>query len=177
MDLEKALLAEHSKTQCSAIADYIGDDPRKFARLMKCFLSGEDLIRQRAGWPLSYCVQRYPNLARPYFDQLLKLLDTPNIHPAVSRNITRLFQYTPVPKRFQGRLMDACFGFISDPRSPIAVRAFSLSILENMTQDYPEILPEIQLIIEEHWDEASAAFRSRAKKIMAKGKTHKQKPG
>ena len=177
MDLEKTLLKRYSKEQCNAIVDYIGDDPEKFDRLMKLFLSEESIVRQRAGWPLSFCVQRYPGLARPYFDQLLKMLNTPSIHPAISRNITRLFQYTPIPKRFQGRLMDACFGFISDPRSPIAVRAFSLSILENMTQDYPEILPEIQLIIEEHWDEASAAFRSRAKKIMAKGKTHKQKPG
>ncbi|HRE49925.1 MAG TPA: hypothetical protein PK339_00785 [Flavitalea sp.] len=175
MDLEKTLLKEHSKEQCDAIVAYIGEDPRKFARLMNLFLSGDALVRQRAGWPLSYCVQSCPGLALPYFDQLLKMLTTPNIHPAISRNITRLFQYTPVPKRFQGRLMDACFGFISDPRSPIAVRAFSLSILEKMTEDYPEIFPEIQLIIEEHWDEASAAFRSRAKRIMAR--QSRSKPG
>jgi len=92
----------------------------------------------------------------------------PDLHPAIPRNITRLFQYVAVPAKHRGRLMDKCFFYISSVDVPIAVRAFSLTILENLSKDYPEIIPELRLIIEENWDRATPAFRSRAKKILAR---------
>jgi len=79
-----------------------------------------------------------------------------------------LFQYVEVPAKHRGRLMDKCFLYISSVDVPIAVRAFSLTILENLSKDYPEIIPELRLIIEENWDRATPAFRSRAKKILAR---------
>jgi hypothetical protein len=50
----------------------------------------------------------------------------------------------------------------------IAVKAFSLTILENLCKTYPEILPEIKTIIEARWEEETPAFRSRAGKILRK---------
>jgi hypothetical protein len=46
------------------------------------------------------------------------------------------------------------------------VKAFSLSILSNLSADYPEIRGELKIIIEEQWEHATPAFRSRAKKIL-----------
>ena len=68
MDLKEALLEEHSKKQCNAIVEYVGNDAKKFAALMELFLHGEYRITQRAGWPLSDCVRRHPALAEPYYN-------------------------------------------------------------------------------------------------------------
>jgi hypothetical protein len=46
------------------------------------------------------------------------------------------------------------------------VKAFSLSILQNLSQQYPEIKKEVRLIIDERWPYETAAFHSRAKKFM-----------
>jgi hypothetical protein len=166
MNLKAALAKEHSKRQCDRIVKYIGDDPGRFAGLMELFFHGEYRIVQRAAWPMSYCVRAHPALIRPYFKRLLDYLDKPGNHIAVVRNTVRLLQDVEIPGRFHGRVMDSCFRFLQSPATPIAVKAFSLTILENMTKDYPDILPELKLIIEEQWEKSTPAFRSRARKII-----------
>ena len=64
--------------------------------------------------------------------------------------------------------MDICFEYISSPTEAIAVKAFALTILENLSKKYPEIKPELKTIIEDRWDYETAAFHSRAKKILKK---------
>ena len=166
MDLLKLLKYEHSKKQTDRIVAYIGQDKDRFARLIKLFFSGEYRITQRAAWPLSYCVRRYPELIKPYFKQLLDNLDREDIHVAVIRNTVRLLQDVTIPAKFQGRVMNTCFEFIQAPETPIAVKAFALTVLSNLSADYPEIKGELKLIIEDQWEQATPAFRSRAKAIL-----------
>jgi len=166
MDLLNLLRAEHSKKQTDRIVGYIGADKDRFALLMKLFLQGEYRITQRAAWPLSYCVRHHPELIGPYFTPLLDNLARQDIHVAVIRNTVRLLQDVTIPKRYHGRVMSVCFDFVQAPETPIAVKAFSLSILSNLSADYPEIRGELKLIIEEQWEHATPAFRSRAKKIL-----------
>jgi hypothetical protein len=176
MDLLKAILKEHSKEQTARIVKYVGDDKNKFAELMKLFLKGEYRVTQRAGWPLSYCVEIHPELITPYYKQILDYLeksakaipDKPVVHEAVVRNIVRLLQHVEIPKRYHGRVMDSCFKFISDHNTAVAIKASSLTVLENLADAYPEIKPELKLVIEERWPHETAAFRSRAKKILRK---------
>ena len=66
------------------------------------------------------------------------------------------------------KLMDACFQFISSPEEAIAVKAFSLTVLDNLSNSYPEILPEIKSIIDARWEYETPAFKTRAKKILQK---------
>jgi hypothetical protein len=54
------------------------------------------------------------------------------------------------------------------------VKAFSLTILEQLSKEYPEILAEIITVIEERWEYETAAFHSRARKILKKNKKQLQ---
>lgn len=167
MDLLQLLREEHSKRQTDRIVDWISDDKKRFAQLIELFFRGEYRITQRAAWPLSYCVRRHPGLIAPYYKRLLDNLGRKDIHVAVIRNTVRLLQDVSIPKRFHGQVMSACFDFIQAPETPIAVKAFSLTILSNLATEYPEIRAELKLIIEEQWEHAAPAFRSRAKKILS----------
>jgi hypothetical protein len=166
MDLLKLLREEHSKKQTDRIVKYIGADKERFAMLIQLFFKGEYRITQRAAWPLSYCVRQHPELINPYYKKLLDNLARQDIHIAVIRNTVRLLQDVNIPKRYHGRVMSACFDFIQSPETPIAVKAFSLSILSNLSADYPEIRGELKLIINDQWEHATPAFRSRARKIL-----------
>lgn len=166
MILLKLIEKEHSKQQCERIVSYIGNDKERFAELVRLFLKGGYRITQRAAWPLSYCVRRHPELIAPYFKPLLDNLARPGIHVAVIRNTMRLLQDVKIPEKYQGRVMNTCFNFIQSPETAIAVKAFSLTVLQHLSRDYPDILPELKLIIEEQWAQAPPAFRSRAKKIL-----------
>ena len=168
MDLKAALLKEHSKKQCELITNYIGNDKKKFAELMSIFFKGEYRITQRAAWPISYCVRYHPELIKPYFGRLFKMLDKKGTHDSVGRNILRLLQDVEIPKRFHGYVMNKCFEIISSVEKPIAFKAFSLTVLGNLTKEYPEIKQELKLIIQERWDYETAAFHSRARKLLKK---------
>jgi hypothetical protein len=166
MHLEKLLAEEHSKKQCDRIVRYIGKDKERFAELMRLFFKGEYRITQRASWPLSYVVRQHPKMIIPYFKPLLDNLDKEDLHDAIVRNTVRLLQDVDIPKKFHGRVMDRCFIYAASPETPIAVKAFALTVLFNLSTEYPEIRAELKLIIEDQWDHATPAFRSRAKKIL-----------
>jgi hypothetical protein len=166
MNIKTALLKEHSKKQTDAIVKWIGNDQERFDELFDLFLNDEYRVVQRAGWPMSYCVEKYPELIKKHFARLLKNLNKKGIHDAVKRNTVRLLQYTPIPEKFHGEVMDICFRYISSPTEPVAVKAFSITVLQNLAKQYPEIINEIKLVIEERWDYETIAFKTRAKNLL-----------
>ena len=166
MNLEESLRREHSKSQCINIVAWIGNDRKKFAELMNLFFRGEYRLSQRAAWPMSEVVLRYPNLIQPYLKKLIQLLNDATQHSAVVRNIVRLLQAVEVPKPLHGQLMTACFQFIESNETPVAIKAYALTVLDNLSKLYPEIIPEIQLIVKERLPHETAAFRMRAKPFL-----------
>lgn len=166
MDLRQTILAEHSKANCNRIVKWVGDSQKRFDELFHLFLNDEYRVVQRAAWPLSYCTEENPQLIKKHLGKLIKNLKRPNLHDAVKRNTVRLLQNISVPKRLHGELMSLCFEYISSPDEAVAIKVFSLTILQNFSRQYPEIKNELKLIIEEQWEHESAAFKSRAKKIL-----------
>ena len=166
MDLRQTILAEHSKANCNRIVKWVGDSQKRFDELFALFINDEYRVVQRAAWPLSYCSIKHPAFIQKHLGKLLKNVERPNQHIAVKRNTVRLLQYITIPERFHGTVMDLCFGYIASPNEAVAVKAFSLTILQNLSHQYPEIKNELKLLIEERWDHETVAFRTRAKKIL-----------
>lgn len=168
MDLPKTISKGYTKKTCARVVRWIGSDPNRFAELMDLVFNAESRISQRAAWPMSYCVMNYPDLIKPWMGRIVVVLEKKETHPAIIRNIVRFLQSVEIPKRYQGRIMNACFGFILSPDQAPAIKAFSLTVLDNLSKQYPEIRPELKIIIEERWPLEKAAFRSRARRIITK---------
>lgn len=166
MKLREEILKEHSKEQCAAIVAWVGSSKKRFNELFDIFLNDEYRVVQRAAWPVSYCVEAHPQLINDHFESLVKKLQEPGIHDAVKRNSTRLLQHVNIPEEWQGPVMNICFDYVTNPGEAVAIKAFSLTVLANLAKHYPEIIPEIKLVIEEQVEEQSPAFKGRAKKIL-----------
>ncbi len=166
MNLRDEILKEHSKAQCNKIVQWVGDSQKRFEELFHLFLTDEYRVVQRAAWPVSYCVIAHPVFIKKNFKKLIKNLAKPNLHVSVKRNSIRLLQHVDIPEKFQGEIMDICFGFVASPTEPVAVKAFSLTVLGNLAKQYPEIIPEIKVLIEEQSPHQTAAFKSRAKALL-----------
>jgi hypothetical protein len=166
MNLRQTILAEHSKANCNKIIYWVGNSQQRFDELFNLFLNDEYRVVQRAAWPLSYAVITHPGLIKKHFAKLIKNLSQPNLHDSVKRNTMRLLQHIEIPKRFHGEVMNLCFEYIASNNEAVAIKAFSLTVLQNLSLQYPEIRQEIKTIIEDRWNYESAAFRSRAKKIL-----------
>lgn len=170
-NLRDAILKEHSKAQCSHIVHWVGTSQQHFDELFNLFLSDEYRVVQRAAWPVSYCVMAHPDLIKKHWVALITNLQKPNLHNAVKRNSIRLLQDISIPKKYQGQIMDRCFKYLESPTEAIAVKAFALTVLTNLAKQYPEIIPEIKLIIEDQSPCFTAALKVRAKEFLKA--THK----
>ena len=166
MDIRQTILADHSKATCNKVVKWIGDSQQRFDELFNLFLHDEYRVVQRAAWPLSYAVMAHPRLIKKHFSQLVKNLQHPNLHDSVKRNTVRLLQHISIPKKYHGEIMNICFDYIASSTEAVAIKAFSLTILQNLSKQYPEIKQELKTIIEDRWNYETAAFKSRAKKIL-----------
>ena len=84
----------------------------------------------------------------------------------MKRNTVRLLQEIDIPKKYHGEVMNLCFDYIISPVEKPAVKASSLTILANLSKEYPDIKQELKTIIEDRWNVETAAFRARGKKIL-----------
>lgn len=169
MDIRAALLEEHSKQQALKIAAYIGKDAKKFARLMQLFLHDEYRVGQRAAWVISTVVEKNLQLAEPYIAVMVARMNEPGVPVAVKRNVVRMLQNMKIPEDLHAPVMNTCFELLADPKETIAVRCFSMTVLDNLSKLYPDIRQELVAIIEDQLEhEPTAGFRSRAKRVLGR---------
>ena len=167
MDMRKTILEEHTKTNCLRIVHYVGSDSKRFDELFQIFLNDVEIrVVQRAAWPLSYCVIQHPKFITKHFAALFKNLQKTNILEAVKRNTLRLLQFIDIPKKYHALTINTCFDYIISSKEKPAIKAFSITILQNLSQIYPDLKQELKIIIEERMHLESAAFKSRAKKFI-----------
>ncbi|MEM6522185.1 MAG: hypothetical protein AAGF85_00155 [Bacteroidota bacterium] len=167
MNIKNELLKEHSKQQAEKIANYIGNDPLRFTKLIDCLLDHEYRVSQRAAMALSHTVDRNPNLLSPHLDRLVQNLRN-NVHVAVVRNTIRLLQEVNIPDNLMGDVADICFGLMESNETPIAVKVFAMTVLANICEKEPDLKNELALIIEDQIPYGSAGFRNRGTKILNK---------
>ncbi len=79
-----------------------------------------------------------------------------------------MLQFIPIPKSSQGQVASLCFKFLNDPKQPIAVRVFSMTVLANLAREVPELQRELRILIEDQLPYGSAGFVSRGRSILKK---------
>jgi hypothetical protein len=166
MNLVEIILKEHSKSQTKKIMKYVGNNPSRFTELVKVYLAGPYRVTQRAAWPLSYCVEHHPQLIKPHLGRIVKFLSVPGIHDSVKRNTMRLLQFISIPKTQQGKVADIAFQYLQDPKEPVSIKVFSMTVLANLCGEFPELKNELIPILESQLPLGSAGYRSRASKIL-----------
>lgn len=167
-NLREQILKEHSKAQCTAIVNWVGASQKRFDELFHLFLNDEYRVVQRAAWSVCYCCIAHPKFIKNHWGSLLKNLQNPNLHNAVKRNTMRLLKEIAIPQKFKGQIMDCCFKYIENPTEAVAVKAYALTILTNLAKEYPEIIAEIKLLIDDQLPRQTAAFKVRAKVFLRK---------
>lgn len=130
-------------------------------------LSDNQLISNRAIWVLTHCADMEPERIKPFHETLINHLKNKKLHSGVVRSILRIFQSQPVPKKLQSFVLDKCYDFIKNPSEAIAVRAFAMSVIFNISKPYPELLNELAIVLNHlNISEESAGIKNRAKHTL-----------
>lgn len=164
-EIENFLVGNQSKQQTNNIIDFVGNEPMKMKALMAYFFHKEWRFNQWASWPLGFIGRNHPELLKPYHSMMIEALKNPS-HDAVARNILRVYEYIEIPDNIEGELFELGFGFLIDPKYPIAFRCFSMTVCYKISLKYPELQDELVAEIETHLPHGSPGFKSRGKKIL-----------
>ena len=62
--------------------------------------------------------------------------------------------------------MDVCINWLLKEDTPIAVKAHCMQILYKLTQPYPELIPEVEIVLNEVIPNGSKGVANRAKKLL-----------
>ena len=166
MDLKEQLLKVHNRQNADLIAEWIGANQERFDKLMRILIEGDFRIAQRASWPFSIAAINRPGLITNHFERIIENVKRTDINNGVRRNTLSVFVYGSIPDSFEGEIMDLCFNFLLDPTETTAIKSACLGILEKLIRKYPEILPELSIIIEDQLPYAEISFKSKATKIL-----------
>jgi len=166
MNIETYLVTDYCKQGILEIADYIGSDRTRFSVLMDIVLRNDKPMAQRAAWAVSHCLESHPSLADPYLSDMVNLLDK-DVHDAIHRFVLRSFETVKLPVEFHGLIIDKAFAILMNRKASIAPRMFAMTVIYRLSKVYPEIKPELDLVLNEELEYGSTGFRNRAKKMLA----------
>jgi len=167
MDLTKEILQIKSKESVDDLAKHLTKDTGDFHQLMKIFLGSNTRITPRAAWIMSKCHDINPHLVKPFIPDMVKNLQN-DVPDGVKRSTLRALQNVKIPTNIQGVLTSICFKFLNSPAEAVAIKVFSMTVLSNIAEKYPDLKTEIKLIIEDQMPYGSAGFKSRGRKILKK---------
>lgn len=162
MNIYHQLETSHSKENSLKIVSYIGNDPLLFKELMDCFFMGTKDYRvpQRAAHVVSLSFQKNPGLIYPYIPRLIPLLQEQDLKGALKRNILRVLQFCEIEESLRGVLYSRAFELLADPKEEIAIRAFAMTVLYNLSAHYPELKNELKTMIEMVLEEPNVSAES-----------------
>lgn len=166
MDLEKQLLAEHSRPNTDRIVRWIGADASRLARLMDVFLGNDALLTQRSAWVVGVLADVHPVLLEPWIAKMLRKTREPGVHDAVRRNVVRALQFVEIPERLLGNVATVCFDELASGASPMAVKASAMTVLARVVEREPDLAREVRLIIEQQLPYGAPSFHARARQIL-----------
>ncbi len=166
MDFEAILSTFPGKEAAVLVAKEITREPKHMPKLWEFAISSHEKS-WRATWLMDKVYDEDPELIRPYLSSMIELIPTLKCE-SKQRQFLKLIGAEVLPKNISGEFINSCFDYLITSSTPVAVRVYAMQILFNFSQIEPDIKNELALIIEEHMNEGTAAFKSRGKRILKK---------
>ena len=169
-------LGDSSRALSLLTASMVYDEPSLFSVFIDLALLDEKHYAERASRVICFCSHSFPELFKPHSSRVIAALKNLTNEGAM-RNFLKTLAEVPVKltKRDKSILLNQCFDYLVTNSYPVAVQVFSMQILYNLSGEIPEIGEELYRILEEKLPDASAGYRSRARRIIRQmGKTRFQ---
>lgn len=166
MNIEELLPDSYRKT-AELATQFIIEHPEFIKLLVLEIDKQKPVLAMRISRILALCNDQKPELIIPYTEKFLGILLTTK-NKSVIRNLLYIFQKTwsELNEEKLGMLLDKCFNFLEDPTAEPAHRMYSMKIIFANTTQYPELKNELINIIEFHYEEGSAGFKSSCRNII-----------
>ena len=157
-----------STQSVKALAHNCSLDPEAFEDVLRYCSDANKHIGTYASWTATHAFDMQPDvLGEQQIDWIFRALEATQLN-AVRRNLMRILQTAQLNPDQACIAADYAFQYFKDPKQDIAVRAFSVTVLENCLQSIPEIADEAAFLIERELPYTGPAVRSRSMRFLKK---------
>lgn len=115
-------------------------------------------------WICSHLAEKKASIFEPIQEEILHFLESTD-HQSSLRNWMKVMTFLNFKEELHGRIIDLCIRFIEDSNNKVALQMYSIQLLIPFMRLYPELLPEIDAIIELHAVNKTPAYHSIARKF------------
>lgn len=168
MDLISELLAGNDHDHAMDIVFKFEKYPNKIEELFEIFWGNNKILTQRASLVILLLTEWKPKIVKPFVVEMILTLKKEKINDTIKRNTVRILAEFPIPKDMEGIITEICFNYLNNPSEAIAIKVFSMTILERMVKKHPELKSELIFSIETGMEFGSPGYRSRGGKILGR---------
>lgn len=169
-DLQTMVNNMMSMKEAEWVADSAIENPAIFKKLIEYSYSTDKKLAFRASWTLSKVCDKYPEMIFPGLNTMIETLDKLD-NESVQRSFLRILSMIDInliSNKHRGILADHCFNALRSGFSAIAIKAYSMEILYNLTLKYPELANELSVSVNMLQGEGSAGVVARGRMILKK---------
>lgn len=138
--------------------------------LMKYSLGTDSTLAFRASYTLTRVEESKPGVLKPLYGQMISSLST-LANESVARSFLKIINLSGtenINERDHGILAENCFSLLNKGRSAIAIKAYCMEAIYNLTLIYPELASELAASITRNMEEGSAGIIARGRHILKK---------
>jgi hypothetical protein len=167
MDIRDFLGIDSSRLNADILVDKIEEDTDVFEIVWEIMLEDTYPLSMRASRVIWLFAKKHPYYLEPRLSDMIKVL--PGIRTeGVRRNMMNIITFLPVPEEHSGFLFDLCYGLVETPDTSIAVRAYAMTILYNISKIEPGLKYELIALFESQREAASAGIMAITNKLLQK---------
>ena len=156
-----------SKHNAMLIAEQVSTDNKRYDKLINIVFSNIEPISRRAVYAIDNTNDINPKLITKYIDRITDfVLTKPNY--SIMRSLLKLLAENNIAKDKQGKILQLCTDYIYSEKVPPAVKVHCLQIFYNISEEETDLKLELIQIIESTIEHNTAAYKSRANKLLEK---------
>jgi hypothetical protein len=163
------LLSDTGRLTALHAADVSMQRTEIIPELIKLAFADNYPLSLRAANTIEKIDSQEPDLIQPYYKKIIHDLPSFKVD-GVRRCLLKIFtRHTNLnDEMLLCTLLNNCFAFMASPEEPIAVKAYSLDILYQISKKIPELKNELIFAILDQLDKNSSAFKNFGNKILKK---------
>ncbi|MBU2904801.1 adenylosuccinate lyase [Arenibacter algicola] len=181
LELYNALnYVDHSRTKRMEMSNLVLNDPSSIAPLMEIAFQVDDPVSCKACWVLEFTAKKHLGYLFPSMDIFVLNIGSVHLDPAV-RPVAKICEIL-MKSYFQLKenktrdalheqhlesITSACFDWLIGDHK-VAAQAYSMTSLLLLGRKFNWIHPELRMILEQNYQNGSAAYKARARMTLAK---------
>lgn len=163
-ELIASLGQDHSHENLARWCDHLIQTQTPIRDLLPV-LEAESKVPMYFTWLLGATVEKAPEMLVPVLPDLFSRRNSLVIK-GFRRSLSKWMYYAGLPQGMEGEALDALFLWARDPSAQISTRRFALLGLCKIANDYPDLVPEIRLILEEQQELHTPTFRKQVARML-----------